>query len=429
MAIIDITKTQIYVVSGAISTVASSLRVKDRVFFCEADKKLYRYTGTAFEILPVSDIKYGATLENLPTSATNGCIGIVANGGKPIIYVWIDSAWVIGGGAGGSVSLVEAKTNLPSDAESGDIAIVKAENALYYYDGAAWVSTEPKVNIDEVYVAAGNISVGSKLENLTLQEFAERLLTKEINPVITQPTASLAISGLAAGLQEIGTQATLSFTSTFNRGRVNKGWGDKAIMNAYYSGLPTTYTYTGPSLPSDAVSSTALTDSQSAADYIVTDGAQSWKVVVAYEAGDYQPLTNYSNNYSTKCAAGSKTSNTITITGVYPVYATTANITTLTKQSLMSKGNIQKQMAGETATNKWTVQYPASWGDAKGFQVADVGSTNFNYMGGGQAQSLALWTKSDTTVDVNDNATSVPYKQYVFNGPLQGIMQLKVILV
>lgn len=38
MAIIDITKTQIYVISGAISTVASSLKVKDRVFFCGADK-------------------------------------------------------------------------------------------------------------------------------------------------------------------------------------------------------------------------------------------------------------------------------------------------------------------------------------------------------------------------------------------------------
>ena len=420
-------KSSVYIVSSI--SAADSIKVTDRLAFAKDNGKLYRYTGTAWEIIPTSDIKYAATSDALPESASNGCIGVVANGGKPQLYAWIDTAWVLAGGARGSVSLVEANTNLPSGAEAGDIAIVKAENALYYYNGAAWVSTEPKVNINEVYVAAGNIAVGSKLEDLTLQEFAERLLTKEINPVITQPSASIAISGLAAGLQEIGTQATLSFTSTFNRGKVAKGWGDKATMNGYYSGLPTTYTYTGPSLPSDAVSSSALTDSQSAADYIVTEGAQSWKVAVAYGAGDYQPVTNYGNNYSTKCAAGTSTSNTITITGVYPVYATTANITTLTKQSLMAKGNIQKQMAGETASDKWTVQYPAAWGDAKGFQVADVGSTNFNYMGGGQAQSLALWTKSETTVDVNDNATDVAYKQYKFNGPLQGIMQLKVVLV
>lgn len=322
--------------------------------------------------------------------------------------------------------MVEAKANLPTDAESGDIAIVKAENALYYFNGTDWVSTEPKVNIDEVYVAAGNIAVGAKLENLTLQEFAERLLTKEINPTITQPSAAIAISGLAAGLQEIGTQATLSFTSTFNRGKVAKGWGDKATMNAYYSGLPTSYTYTGPSLPASAVESTSLTNNQPAADYVVTDGAQSWKVVVAYDAGDYQPITNYGNNYSTKCAAGSKTSNTITITGVYPVYATTADITTLTKQSLVNKGTLTYTMAGETASDKWTIQYPASWGAIKGFKVAEADSTVFNYMGGGKAESLLQWVSSDVTKDVNNSATGVAYKQYKFNGAMQGVMKLQM---
>lgn len=227
-------------------------------------------------------------------------------------------------------------------------------------------------------------------------------------------------------MQEIGTTKDITFTSTFNRGKVNKGWGDKATMNAYYSGLPTTYTYTGPSLPSEAVSSSALTDSQSAADYIVTAGAQSWKVVVAYEAGDYQPLTNYGNNYSTKCAAGTRTSNTLTITGVYPVYATTTNITTLTKQNLVNKGTLTYTMAGETASDKWTVQYPASWGTIKGFKVAEAGSNTFNYMGGGKAESLLQWVATDTTKNVNDNATDVAYKQYKFNGAMQGVMKLQM---
>ena len=418
-------KTSVYIVS-AISA-ANSIKVTDRIIFAKDTGKIYRYSGTAWEIIPTSDIKYAATLEALPETATNGCIGIVANGGKPQLYAWIDTAWVLAGGKGGSVSLVESKTNLPSDAESGDIAVVKAENALYYFNGTDWVSTEPKVNIDEVYVAAGNIAVGSKLENLTLQEFAERLLTKEINPTITQPSAAIAISGLAAGLQEIGTQATLSFTSTFNRGKVAKGWGDKATMNAYYSGLPTSYTYTGPSLPTSAVESTALTNAQSAADYVVTDGAQSWKVVVAYDAGDYQPVTNYGNNYSTKCAAGSKTSNTITITGVYPVYATTTSIESYTKQPLKAKGTLTYTMAAETDEYKWSIRYPASWGNVKGFKVADVGSSAFNFMGGGQAESLQQWTISDQTVEVNANATEVAYKQYTFNGANQGVMQLQIV--
>ena len=420
----EIIKTAIYIVSSIAD--ASSIQVVDKICFAKDTQKLYKYSGTSWEIIPTSDIKYAETLETLP-NASNGCIGIVKNDGKPQTYVWIDTAWVLAGGAGGTVSLAEAKANLPTDAEAGDIAVVKAENALYYYDGSAWVSTEPKVNIDEVYVAAGNIAVGSKLENLTLQEFAERLLTKEINPVITQPSASIAISGLAAGLQEIGTKATLSFSSTFNRGKVAKGWGDKATMNAYYSGLPTSYTYTGPSLPTGAVSSTALTDSQSATDYIVADGTQSWKVTVAYDAGDYQPLTNYGNNFSTKCAAGSKVSNTITITGVYPVYATTESIESYKKQPLKAKGTLTYTMAAETDEHKWSIRYPASWGNVKGFKVADVGSSAFNFMGGGQAESLQQWTISDQSVDVNANATGVAYKQYTFNGANQGVMQLQIV--
>lgn len=423
MAIIDITKTQIYVVSGAISTVAQSLRVKDRVFFCGADKKLYRYTGTTFEILPVSDIKYGATLEDLPTSATNGCIGIVANGGKPIIYVWIDSSWVVGGGAGGTVSLAEAKVNLPADADAGDIAVVKAENALYYYDGANWVSTEPKVNIDEVYVAAGNIAVGSKLENLTLQEFAERLLTKEINPVITQPSASIAISGLAAGLQEIGTTTDITFTSTFNRGKVAKGWGDKATMNAYYSGLPTSYTYDGFDLSTDAKASTALTDTATASGYEVKAGAQTCKVTVAFSAGDYQPVTNYGNNYSTKCAAGSKVSNTITITGVYPVFATTTNITTATKQALVNEpanasSYVTINMVAEEG-GKQFFELPGTWADLTG--VADSGGT---FLNGNKANSILQWTK--TEVEETVQGKTVAYKRYTHNAANAGKRTLRI---
>lgn len=38
--------------------------------------------------------KYADTLDELP-NGTNGCIGIVKNGGKPLIYVWIDTAWVL----------------------------------------------------------------------------------------------------------------------------------------------------------------------------------------------------------------------------------------------------------------------------------------------------------------------------------------------
>ena len=414
-------KTSVYIVN-AISA-ADSIKVTDRIVFAKDNGKLYRYTGTAWEIIPTSDIKYAATLEALPESASNGCLGVVANGGKPQLYAWIDNAWVLAGGKGGSVSLVEANTNLPSDAESGDIAVVKAENALYYYNGSAWVSTEPKVNIDEVYVAAGNIAVGAKLENLTLQEFAERLLTKEINPVITQPSASIAISGLAAGLQEIGTTTDITFTSTFNRGKVNKGWGDKGVMNATYSGLPTSYTYAGFGLPAEAKASTALTDTATATAYEVKAGAQTCKVTVAFSAGDYQPVTNYGNNYSTKCASGSKASNTITITGVYPVFATTTNITTATKQALVSEpanasSYVTVNMVAEEG-GKQFFELPGTWADLTG--VADSGGT---FLNGNKANSILQWTMTEVEETVQGKVVS--YKRYTHNAANAGKRTLRI---
>ena len=414
-------KSSVYIVSSI--SAAESIKVTDRLAFAKDNGKLYRYTGTAWEIIPTSDIKYAATLETLPESASNGCLGVVANGGKPQLYAWIDTAWVLAGGKGGTVSLVEAKTNLPSDAESGDIAVVKAENALYYYDGANWVSTEPKVNIDEVYVAAGNIAVGAKLENLTLQEFAERLLTKEINPVVTQPSASIAISGLAAGLQEIGTTTDITFTSTFNRGKVAKGWGDKATMNAYYSGLPTSYTYAGFGLPTEAKASTALTDTATASGYEVKAGAQTCKVTVAFSAGDYQPVTNYGNNYSTKCAAGSKASNTITITGVYPVFATTTNITTATKQALVAEpanasSYVTVNMVAEEG-GKQFFELPGTWADLTG--VADSGGT---FLNGNKANSILQWTKTEVEETVQGKV--VNYKRYTHNAANAGKRTLRI---
>lgn len=414
-------KSSVYIVSSI--SAADSIKVTDRLAFAKDNGKLYRYTGTAWEIIPTSDIKYAATLEALPESASNGCLGVVANGGKPQLYAWIDTAWVLAGGKGGTVSLVEAKTNLPSDADAGDIAIVKAENALYYYDGANWVSTEPKVNIDEVYVAAGNIAVGAKLENLTLQEFAERLLTKEINPVVTQPSASIAISGLAAGLQEIGTTTDITFTSTFNRGKVAKGWGDKATMNAYYSGLPTSYTYDGFDLSTDAKASTALTDTATASGYEVKAGAQTCKVTVAFSAGDYQPVTNYGNNYSTKCAAGSKASNTITITGVYPVFATTTNITTATKQALVAEpanasSYVTVNMVAEEG-GKQFFELPGTWADLTG--VADSGGT---FLNGNKANSILQWTKTEVEETVQGKVVS--YKRYTHNAANAGKRTLRI---
>lgn len=241
--------------------------------------------------------------------------------------------------------------------------------------------------------------------------------------MVTQPSASIAISGLAEGLQEIGTTKDITFTSTFNRGKVNKGWGDKGVMNATYSGLPTSYTYAGFGLSTDAKASTALTDTATASGYEVKAGAQTCKVTVAFSAGDYQPVTNYGNNYSTKCATGSKASNTITITGVYPVFATTSNITTATKQALVNEPDnassyVTVNMVAEEG-GKQFFELPGTWAALTG--VADPGGT---FLNGNKANSILQWTMTEVEETVQGKV--VTYKRYTHNAANAGKRTLRI---
>lgn len=60
----EIIKTSVYIVSKISS--ATDLAVKDRICFSKDDNKLYKYSGTQWEVIPTSDIKYADTLAELP---------------------------------------------------------------------------------------------------------------------------------------------------------------------------------------------------------------------------------------------------------------------------------------------------------------------------------------------------------------------------
>ena len=194
-------------------------------------------------------------------------------------------------------------------------------------------------------------------------------------------------------------------------------------MNAYYSGLPISYTYDGFDLSTDAKASTALTDTATASGYEVKAGAQTCKVTVAFSAGDYQPVTNYGNNYLTECAAGSKVSNTITITGVYPVFATTTNITTATKQALVAEpanasSYVTVNMVAEEG-GKQFFELPGTWADLTG--VADSGGT---FLNGNKANSILQWTKTEVEETVQGKVVS--YKRYTHNAANAGKRTLRI---
>lgn len=245
----------------------------------------------------------------------------------------------------------------------------------------------------------------------TIEEMFNGLLYPELYPSLSNPSSTFTSS--VTGLREIGELISeINFNSSFNRGSISPQYES---ASPYRSGLPNTYKYTGTGLSNQ--SSTSLTDVQQITNYTVAIEAQSWTGQVAYDAG-VQPKSNKGNDYDSLLAAGDTSLITRTITGVYPVFSTSVNITTMTKQVLQFHGsNIVTSLVAESGGNKQSVEIP----DA-GWTITQLEQYN-TLSGQWDVISLALFTSTPITKNIQGN--TVNYTKYMHNGALIGARQLR----
>lgn len=258
-------------------------------------------------------------------------------------------------------------------------------------------------------VTVGGIPAGTTFEAKTMTEMWTQLLYQELFPSLTNPSSTFTLT--PSGLQEIGDTLSLGFSATFNRGSITPAYG----TSGFRSGLPNQYNYTGTGL--SVTPSTSLSDSVSVIGYVVAAGVQSWACSVDYDAGE-QPLSNFGNNYQTPLPAGTTGQTSRTITGVLPTFATTTNITTLTKQSLVTNGGtLTLSMVAESGSDKQTVQIPELWGNPTILE-------QYNTLSGAwDPLSLATFTVTSTSLTVN--SISQPYRQFTHNGATIGARQIR----
>ena len=165
------------------------------------------------------------------------------------------------------------------------------------------------------------------------------------------------------------------------------------------------------------VPSTALTDSESVTSYTVLSGAQSWTGRVAYDAGE-QPLSSKGNNYSTPLGAGQTSLVTRTITGVYPWFATTAAIATMTKQALAVHGaTVVSSMVAESGSDKQSAEFPTAWGTIAQLEQYNTLSGSYDVI------SLATFTETSITKTINGSV--INYNKFTHNGSLSGARTLR----
>lgn len=250
----------------------------------------------------------------------------------------------------------------PTETEVADECINNIDIINGYLDFVAIVIAggggggDTYTNLTPTPTTIGGISTGTTFAARTMQQMWDHLLYPELFPTLTNPSSTFVSS--VSGFREIGENiATLTFTASFNRGSISPAYG----TSGFRSGLPNTYTYTGSTLPA-SVSSTALSNVQTISGYVVTSGSQSWTNVVSYSIGE-QPLSSSGNNYNSPLPAGNASLKTATITGVYPIFATTVNITTMTKQTLVANGSVvSTSLVMDSGGDKQKVEFPNTWG-------------------------------------------------------------------
>lgn len=268
-------------------------------------------------------------------------------------------------------------------------------------------------------ITVGGINSGSIFLDIPIVGMLDALLYPELFPTLTSPSSAFFLT--QAGFHEIGEViASLDFNALFSRGTIVPPYG----TSGFRSGLPNTYNYTGTGLPA-AVVSTALTDTQNVLAYTVLSGVQAWTNTVSYDIGE-QPKSNKGHNYNIPFPAGTTSVKTETIIGVYPYFATTVDITVLTKQplALMNSAYVQTNMVAEDDLgDKQTAEFPVAWSAITGIEFYNVVLSRWEWLNGSKANSLTTFAVTAVTETIQGNI--INYNRYTNTSSKIGARMLR----
>jgi hypothetical protein len=265
----------------------------------------------------------------------------------------------------------------------------------------------------------GGIKEGSTFSESNMQSLWTNLLYPE--PILTEPSVSFTSS--VSGLYEIGLTVSVSLQSNFSRGLINPQYQSDSNFR---SGLPISYVYSGQILQG-TFNSTSLVDNRSI-NHSVLSGTNSCMLTVNYSAG-IQPKTVTGDNFDSPLPQGSKIS-VVSIKGVYPFFATSVNITTLTKQTLSDYTDfIEFDLQPDSVSNKQRFEIPKVNADLiTGLKQFNSFTNTWDWLGGNKSASLNILNTQFTKTNINKiiNSYQVLYSRYVYNGPIIGFRKIRL---
>lgn len=296
---------------------------------------------------------------------------------------------------------------------SYDPSIIPSEYYHLNYEEYSIIPTMTYTNEEGSVIEVGGIEEGTTFDQLKFDEFVDLLLYPELFPTLVDPSHTFTSS--VTGLRTIGeTISVINLNTVFNRGSIEPQYESES---EYRSGLPNKYEYQFPS-GSFNVETSDLSDSQVTNDHVVVLGSQIWRCRVHYDAG-VQPKGSKGTDYLDPLDEGETGWINRTITGVYPYFATTENITEMEHQPLAQHGStvITNVVAEDDYGNKQSVEFPEVWG---GIAKLEQFNTISN-----QWDEILLNTFTITNTNRMIEGHSVEYKKYTHNGVKTGARSLR----
>lgn len=253
-------------------------------------------------------------------------------------------------------------------------------------------------------------TTAASLKDKTLSQIFDEMLFPTVQPTATAPSARISLSGYNS-LQEVGATAPTAsnFSTSFDKGGI---YLDGVKQSDRSGALVSDVLFRGQESASSGTTAFSA---------VVAEGRQYYYYKVNYAAGPSDIKDNKGNTATSlsQLPAGSVTSTSQVVEGVYPIFATTTdtNISSnnVTKLALTaSKSNITTTLAAETATSKHKFKIK---GTMTKIELKDP-------FGNWVAQSLSDFPV--TTENINVQGNSVSYNVYTRNQGTNGSTEFRI---
>jgi len=259
--------------------------------------------------------------------------------------------------------------------------------------------------------AVGGYPAGTDVSSLKGDDLItmwDNLLFPTVNPTYIAPSNTFTITP-ATELQIIGNNIDISTNAALNKGQIQIN----GVFQNYRSGDASTYFYTDPSGNTllIQVDTSDGTNTQAINGYEIQLGYQNFTNQISYKDGP-QPLTNKGVPYGTPLIGGITSNITRRYEGVYPIFATTSNITTYTQQplySMITGQNIIMAMAPESGSDKQSFDLPDAFRPLVSIEQLNTVSNNYEPI------DINTWLPI-TSVTHNINGNLISYDRYTYNG-------------